>query len=105
LKNNKKLLKRVKNSKNIPGLHIGTRTPPVAHVRPQALDFSTFFYRLFGRSAAKGLLTPANSLAFPVPYRAHAHTYANLGYKFFLLPGWRRRAIRTPETPMTFPNV
>ena len=34
LKNNKELLKRVKNSKNIPGLHTDIYPPPVAHTRP-----------------------------------------------------------------------
>ena len=34
LKNNKKLLKRVKNSKIIAGLHTDIHTPPVAPTRP-----------------------------------------------------------------------
>jgi hypothetical protein len=34
LKNNKKLLKRVKISKIVAGLHTDMHTPPVAHARP-----------------------------------------------------------------------
>ena len=78
LKNNKKLLKRVKNSKNIPGLHTGTGTPPVAP-RPRKLGFFLCNFREFVTfDTTKPQLIP---LYFPRVVRVCAW---GIGYTLFL---------------------